>query len=320
MKEGLHQCIGGDGQCGYRGWGEIKRVKITGQWIVVLLLAGLMGGRLPFAAEQGEGLASKPRGKETITRVKKVPQQPGQLAGMGGGFFLTAFGQSRVAASGERVGNTPLPITTYEGAKHYWGDWLAIVAGAVPEGEREIEIDVSRRRLTLFINGKEYIHFPVAVGTSKTPSPIGEFKIVHKGKNWGGGFGTRWLGLNVPWGIYGIHGTNKPGSIGSYVSHGCIRMFNHHVEKLYALVPYGTRVRLVGRSPGPIRRILQRGTTGQDVVALQLALRQAGYDAGYADGRYGQQTAAAVAQLQADYGLLPDGQGWPDVYLLLGVD
>ena len=47
--------------------------------------------------------------------------------------------------------------------------------------------------------------------------------------NWGGGFGTRWLGLNVPWGIYGIHGTNQPWSIGTQASAGCIRMFNRHV-------------------------------------------------------------------------------------------
>src|ERR1700757_266042 len=32
---------------------------------------------------------------------------------------------------------------------------------------------------------------------------------------------------------YAIHGTNSPGSIGGYVSHGCIRMFNEDITDLY---------------------------------------------------------------------------------------
>jgi peptidoglycan hydrolase-like protein with peptidoglycan-binding domain len=193
------------------------------------------------------------------------------------------------------------------------------VSGQVPEGEKEIVVDVSRRQLIVYIDGKEYQRYPVAVGLGKTPTPIGEFRIVQKSMNWGGGFGTRWLGLNVPWGIYGIHGTNKPWSIGTQASAGCIRMFNRHVEQLYRIIPEGTLVRLVGRPSDPVKRHLKPGRTGQDVVTLQLALTEKGYDAGRADARYGQQTAAAVKQLQADYGLYPDGLGWPDVYLLLGV-
>jgi lipoprotein-anchoring transpeptidase ErfK/SrfK len=41
---------------------------------------------------------------------------------------------------------------------------------------------------------------------------------------------------------YLIHGTNANGSIGEAVSHGCVRMFNEDVERLYALVPVGTPV------------------------------------------------------------------------------
>ncbi|NLJ25715.1 MAG: L,D-transpeptidase family protein [Firmicutes bacterium] len=189
----------------------------------------------------------------------------------------------------------------------------------VPEGEREIVIDVARRQLIVYIDGVEYQKFPVAVGLSKTPSPIGEFRIVHKSMNWGGGFGSRWLGLNVPWGIYGIHGTNKPWSIGTQASGGCIRMFNRHVEQLFRIIPEGTLVRMVGRSSDPVTRQLKPGSSGQDVITLQLALRENGYDAGIADGRYGEQTAAAIKRLQERYGLVPDGLGWPDVYLLLGV-
>jgi len=55
------------------------------------------------------------------------------------------------------------------------------------------------------------------------------------------------MGLNVPWGIYGIHGTNKPWTIGQFASHGCIRMRNKDVEELFEWIPVGTNVLIEGR-------------------------------------------------------------------------
>ncbi len=43
-------------------------------------------------------------------------------------------------------------------------------------------------------------------------------------------------------GQYAIHGTNNEGSIGRFVSHGCIRMHNADIEDLYSRVMLGTRV------------------------------------------------------------------------------
>ncbi len=43
-------------------------------------------------------------------------------------------------------------------------------------------------------------------------------------------------------GQYAIHGTNNPGSIGRFVSHGCIRMYNSDVMDLYNRVSLGTPV------------------------------------------------------------------------------
>lgn len=48
--------------------------------------------------------------------------------------------------------------------------------------------------------------------------------------------------LTLSGGEYAIHGTNAPGSIGGFVSHGCIRMHNAHVLDLYARVSVGTQV------------------------------------------------------------------------------
>jgi lipoprotein-anchoring transpeptidase ErfK/SrfK len=41
---------------------------------------------------------------------------------------------------------------------------------------------------------------------------------------------------------YAIHGTNAPGTIGGYVSHGCIRMFNEDITDLFHRVGIGTQV------------------------------------------------------------------------------
>jgi len=46
-------------------------------------------------------------------------------------------------------------------------------------------------------------------------------------------------------GEYAIHGTNNPGSIGGFVSYGCIRMFNQDIVDLYSRVSLGTTVMVV---------------------------------------------------------------------------
>jgi lipoprotein-anchoring transpeptidase ErfK/SrfK len=41
-----------------------------------------------------------------------------------------------------------------------------------------------------------------------------------------------------------IHGTNNPGSIGGFVSWGCIRMHNADIMDLFSRVGVGTRVEI----------------------------------------------------------------------------
>ena len=48
--------------------------------------------------------------------------------------------------------------------------------------------------------------------------------------------------LTLMGGQYAIHGTNNPGSIGGFVSYGCIRMYNQDIVDLYGRVGVGTRV------------------------------------------------------------------------------
>jgi len=54
-----------------------------------------------------------------------------------------------------------------------------------------------------------------------------------------GVLGTRRLVLGDG---YGIHGTDHPETIGRAASHGCVRLRNEDIEKLYDMVPVGTPV------------------------------------------------------------------------------
>lgn len=210
---------------------------------------------------------------------------------------------------------------TCEDGEGFILDESVVVESAIPLVENEkIVIDSRSFRLTYYRNGQPVKSFPVAVGTPKTPSPIGEWKIIHKGGSWGGGFGARWLGINVPWGIYGIHGTNKPGSIGCRSSHGCIRMYNQHVIALYKMVKVGTPVYILGNIPQvTLRKEFPLRTSGKDVLLLQFALRKAGFDPGMADARYGPGTELAVSRLQLFYGLAVTGKASLNEQYLLGL-
>jgi lipoprotein-anchoring transpeptidase ErfK/SrfK len=48
--------------------------------------------------------------------------------------------------------------------------------------------------------------------------------------------------MTLAGGEYAIHGTNAPGSIGGFVSYGCIRMLNADITDLYQRVSVGTTV------------------------------------------------------------------------------
>lgn len=197
------------------------------------------------------------------------------------------------------------------------------LTGADTDPKMRIEIDLIKHRLTVFQDNELVKEYAVGVGKSKTPSPLGEWKVVHKGVGWGNGFGTRWMGLNVPWGIYGIHGTDKPYSVGSSMSHGCIRMRNRDVEELYPMIPLGTRVKIVEN--GQIfpknfsGRKLNKKCTGQNVVYLQSRLKEKGIIFDAADGRFGNMTELAVKYYQVWHDLEPTGIADEATYRSLGM-
>lgn len=123
-----------------------------------------------------------------------------------------------------------------------------------------IVINTDKLILTYYKDGKVEGKYPIAAGFlgkgKKTVTPNMTKKIINKAINpyWNGmnrkykpvkggspnnPLGKRWMGLDYE---YGIHGTNKEDSIGKYISHGCMRMYNSDVESLFPNIKIGTTV------------------------------------------------------------------------------
>ncbi len=131
---------------------------------------------------------------------------------------------------------------------------------------RMVLVSIPDRKLAVLENGNVLAYFPVAVGAAVSPSPTGEFLIVSRVANptyyhdglvmpagRGNPVGTRWMGLNLKG--YGIHGTNAPRSVGHATSHGCIRLRNRDVERLYAMLHVGDIVEIRGERDEEITRV-----------------------------------------------------------------
>ena len=208
--------------------------------------------------------------------------------------------------------------------------WSAVLAhealpasapSAAPQ-KKWILIELDLKRLTLYQGTTVLKRYPIASGAWSTPSPIGVFTVIGRFKTEMSGFGTRFLRLNVPWCVYGIHGTNRPDSIGANASHGCIRLRVADAEALYAMVPNGTRVYLEGGPYGPLGdslRTLRPGDRGSHVREVQLRLRQQGFLHGSADGVYGEATSRAVLAARKSYHLRNEDIVDGALYTCLGI-
>jgi lipoprotein-anchoring transpeptidase ErfK/SrfK len=126
-----------------------------------------------------------------------------------------------------------------------------------------IVIKTNERRLYYVLGGGQAIRYPVGVGRAGKQwagssfidgmrlkpawSPPDEVRrdkpslpAVIPGGSAGNPMGA--AALTLAGGQYAIHGTNSPGSIGGFVSYGCIRMYNEDVMDLYQRVHFGTPV------------------------------------------------------------------------------
>ncbi len=165
------------------------------------------------------------------------------------------------------------------------GSWLRVLLPSRPNGAEgwirgdrvqlradrySVLVGLKDRRIVVRDGGRVLIDAPVGVGRAVTPTPTGLYYVTELLRQ------PDPRGLYGPWafalsahssvlshfgggdGQVGIHGTNTPSGIGHTVSHGCIRLANRVIERLAAVLPLGTPVRIVARAHPARPRLFTR--------------------------------------------------------------
>ena len=122
-----------------------------------------------------------------------------------------------------------------------------------------IEVDLYNQKVRLCENGKAVEEFYVSTGKRETPTPTGEFRVIHKTPMLFSRLAESWLPFWVGfYGDYGFHElpidkqTSKrigKDEIGQPASLGCIRLKVNDAEKLYHWAEIGTKILIFGQTP-----------------------------------------------------------------------
>jgi L,D-transpeptidase catalytic domain len=116
-----------------------------------------------------------------------------------------------------------------------------------------IEIDLSERQIDFFRNGRRVLRATAGVGAGQTPTPTGRFYVNQRlrAPDPSGPFGPGAIGISAfspvltEWaqgGPIAVHGTNDPSSIGRAATHGCLRIANAQLARMFVAMPEGTPV------------------------------------------------------------------------------
>jgi lipoprotein-anchoring transpeptidase ErfK/SrfK len=147
------------------------------------------------------------------------------------------------------------------------GDWVHVNVAARPNGLTGyvrkadvktyqhpwvIVIELGRKQLTVCNSGRAVQREKIGIGKASTPTPTGNCYTVDliKTKKPSGAYGPYAYGLSCfsdvvfsfgagGDGRLGVHGTNSPGSLGTPVSSGCIRVSNAGITKMAKTLPVG---------------------------------------------------------------------------------
>ena len=131
-----------------------------------------------------------------------------------------------------------------------------------------IVVKTGERRLYLVLDSGQAMRYPVGVGKAgKQWAGTTSIQGKYRNPDWSppaevkrdkpsmpdmipGGSPRNPMGvaaMTLAGGEYAIHGTNRPNSVGGYVSYGCVRMYNQDISDLFNRVEVGTPVIVTSR-------------------------------------------------------------------------
>ena len=187
---------------------------------------------------------------------------------------------------------------------------LLPTAHLLPAAERKgMVLNLADQRLYYFVPGESRVEsYPMGIGSQGWKTPLGKTTVVRKKAHptWyvpksiraedpelpavvkpgpDNPLGTHAIYLG--WPAYLIHGTNRPLGVGRRVSHGCIRLYPEHIERLFKFAKAKMPVRVVDQ---PVKI----GWVNGDLV-LEVHPTQSQADELEESGKF---TAAAVPELE----------------------
>jgi lipoprotein-anchoring transpeptidase ErfK/SrfK len=192
----------------------------------------------------------------SAARARREPSQLGRVIGRL--HFLTADGQAQLymALRSYTVGATTWILVPIPGRPNGVTGWVpASALGELHATSEYLRVNRETLRATLYRGGRALWRAPIGVGQPRLPTPRGHFYITEKLLAIGGPFyGPYALGTSAyaptlgDWpggGIVGIHGTDRPQLIPGRPSHGCIRLRDADIARLWRMVQVGTPVEIV---------------------------------------------------------------------------
>jgi len=150
----------------------------------------------------------------------------------------------------------PVFLPTKPNGSKGWVDKTAVNLVANPYG---IKVDLSDFKLTVSNAGAVFIDASVGLGQVGMDTPAGTYflKELIQNPNPDDVYGPYAYGISAFTenpevadqfggdGVIGVHGNNDPSSLGTRVSHGCIRLPNDVITEMAGLLPLGTPIEIV---------------------------------------------------------------------------
>ncbi len=263
---------------------RMSRLRLVGALSCAALLGGLLAGcsggsePRPSASAPATSAAPSPEATPTPTptptqdpNVSTIATAPAEAVDVYAEAGATAPSSTITAAD---VVSLPgqIPLTFLVLAQQ--DGWLQVALPVRPNGstgwlkaadvtlsttDLKVEVALAEHTLKLYKAGEVVLQAPVGVGAEDKPTPGGTYYIKEllQPPTPGGVYGAYAYGLSGyspvlqsfagGQGVIGIHGTNEPDTVGTDVSHGCIRMLDADITRLVQEfgLPLGTPVQIL---------------------------------------------------------------------------
>jgi lipoprotein-anchoring transpeptidase ErfK/SrfK len=241
----------------------MTRARTAAIVVVVAAVAALLGGcgasnRTPVVAHSVQ-FDALPAGDGAL--VANVVRRTAMRASPGGRVLgtvgqRTQFGSQDVLLVA-RIDDGWLGVVSELAGNGRLG-WIPLPDATLGRDSYQLRASLSGKRLVVVANGTVLARYPIGIGASWAPTPIGKFAVTDRilTGDPGGPYGCCIVALTAtaPHAIPGwtggnriaIHATADTESIGQPDSHGCLRVTAADANWLVHHVPAGTPVTIVG--------------------------------------------------------------------------